>query len=1010
MIGQTISHYKVLEKLGEGGMGVVYKAEDTKLNRLVALKFLPAGLTGDKEAKERFIIEARAAAALNHANIVTVHEIDEHEDRLNSQPGQRAYSQPGHQVYIAMEYIQGVNLKVKLGSGPLEIDEVFKITKQLARGLQEAHEKDVVHRDIKSANIMIDEKGRVKIMDFGLARLKGQSELTKAGSTLGTANYMSPEQAQGAEVDHRTDIWGLGVVLYEMITGQLPFKGEYEQAVLYSILNEEPEPISSLRADVPPELERIINKMLAKNPAERYQTVEHLLEDVTRLKENSAPEVSLSKIETSPEITIKASRKSIITTAVILAAIVLIAVFLFISKGKPEPAAPAFEPGGKPSLAVVYFENNSGDANLDNWRRAFAALLTTDLSQSKYIRVLRSDEMYGIIKRSNLLEAKQYSADDLQDVARNGRVNHILKGSYFKAGDDFKITAMLIDAKTGETTSSLSVTAEGEKEIFTKVDELTKEIKAELNISSSQLADDLDEEVGRITTNSADALTYYIEGRKYHESGEFRKSIQVMEKAVSIDPQFAMAYRSIAVSYFQLWLFSKMGENLRKAMEYRHRLSERERLVIRGDFYNYSEGILDKAMDAYRKMRELYPRDYGANMKVVEVYEILGEWEMASRHLEELRKNKNRIVYTYTILAEVYRAKKMYHRAEEVLKEYLDNFGGNLLAHKELYLTYTAQRRFDLARTEADKILSIDPTNILIPFIKGDIYYFKDEIKEARKDYIKLRDLGQSQAEFFGLLKLGQLNLVQGKIKKSREWVLKQIEKSNKIADAYWQTSSLRMYAYLLFKSGDFKQAEEQFNRVWDAALQERNAVFRSGFKQDALVGKGLIYLEMDTPEQALRAAEKLKALTEKGMDKRNIASYYYLMGMIELKQKKFDRAAGNLIKAIRLMDDRSHNYISSDFPVMAVNHLAAAYLSNGYLEKAKESYEQILSMTYARIAHGDIYAKSYYHLGKIYQEKGQKQKALKNYNRFIQLWKECDPVFQPLLEDARKQVVLLGK
>ncbi|RME00358.1 MAG: serine/threonine protein kinase, partial [Calditrichaeota bacterium] len=264
MIGKTISHYRILEKLGEGGMGVVYKAEDTKLKRTVALKFLSPMAVGSAEEKTRFLHEAQAAAALDDSNICSVHEIEEAEG----------------QTFIVMAYVEGQSLKEKITAGPLKIDEAIHIAIQIAEGLQAAHEKGIVHRDVKPANVLLNEKGQVRITDFGLAKLAGRTRVTKTGTTMGTVAYMSPEQARGERVDHRTDIWSLGVVLYEMVTGQLPFQGDYEQAVVYSVINEEPEPPTALRSGVPMELERIILKTLAKNPDERYQHVGDLLTDL----------------------------------------------------------------------------------------------------------------------------------------------------------------------------------------------------------------------------------------------------------------------------------------------------------------------------------------------------------------------------------------------------------------------------------------------------------------------------------------------------------------------------------------------------------------------------------------------------------------------------------------------------------------------------------------------------------------------------------------------------------
>jgi pimeloyl-ACP methyl ester carboxylesterase/predicted Ser/Thr protein kinase len=268
LIGQKILHYKIIEKLGAGGMGVVYKAEDTKLERQVAIKFLPRQIAANSEERERFKIEAKAAAALNHPNIATIHAIEEVDDEM----------------FIVMEYIEGRELKEKVASGELKVEKVMDIAAQIAEGLQAAHKKSIIHRDIKSANIMVTDEGQVKIMDFGLAKVRGGAQVTKVGTMLGTAAYMSPEQARGEEVDNRTDIWSFGVVLYEMLTGEQPFKGDYEQAVLYSIMNEESNPVSTILTGTPKDIDKLVNKALAKNPDERYQRMEDVIADLKSIK------------------------------------------------------------------------------------------------------------------------------------------------------------------------------------------------------------------------------------------------------------------------------------------------------------------------------------------------------------------------------------------------------------------------------------------------------------------------------------------------------------------------------------------------------------------------------------------------------------------------------------------------------------------------------------------------------------------------------------------------------
>ncbi|MBL7075535.1 protein kinase, partial [candidate division KSB1 bacterium] len=398
MIGKTISHYKILEKLGEGGMGVVYKAEDIKLKRTVALKFLPPELTRDEETKERFIHEAQAASALQHNNVSTIHEIDETDEG---------------QMFICMDYYEGETLKDKIKHGPLKIEEALNIAVQVAKGLEKAHEQGIVHRDIKPANIMITNDGVVKIVDFGLAKLAGQTGLTRNDTTMGTVSYMSPEQTRGEGVDHRTDIWSLGVVLYEMITGQLPFKGEYEQAVIYSILNEDPEPVKALRTGIPMELERILNKALLKNAGERYQLVDKMLDDMRWLQK-------------SLEIGIIEQRLTKIVSPY------------------------------RCRIAVLPLTNISPNPEDEYFADGMTEELISTLSKINELRV---------IARTSIMQYKNI-AKSVAEIGRELKVGNVLEGSIRKAANKLRITVQLIDSQSQEYLWSQDYDREF-KDIFT---------------------------------------------------------------------------------------------------------------------------------------------------------------------------------------------------------------------------------------------------------------------------------------------------------------------------------------------------------------------------------------------------------------------------------------------------------------------------------------------------------------------------------------------------------------
>jgi len=981
--------YEIIEELGKGGMGKVYRVEDKKIKEEVALKLIKPEIASDKKTIERFSNELKMARKIAHRNVGRMYHLSEHEGTH----------------YITMEYVPGEDLKSFIRrSKQLSIGKAISMTKQVSEGLAEAHRLGVIHRDLKPSNIMIDREGNARIMDFGIARSITGKGITGAGVIIGTPEYMSPEQVEGKEVDQRSDIYSLGVILYEMVTGRVPFEGDTPLSIAVKHKTEPPPNPKEVNAQIPDDLSRMILKCMEKNKENRYQSAGEVRSELMNIEKGiptTDRAIPKRKPITSREITVQFSLKKIFipALAVITIAIIGIVIWRLLPQKEVLPLAP-----DKPSLAIMYFKNNTGDESLDHWRSAICDLLITDLTQSKYLRILSADRLFNILEEQNQLEAKGYSSKVLKEVASKGGVNHILQGNYVKAGDTFRINVTIQDATTMELIASEGVEGKGEEGIFSMVDELTRRIKANFRLSSEEIASDIDREVENITTSSPEAYKYYNEGRKYRLKGEYRQSIALMEKALTIDPEFAMAYRSLAWSYDALKYRDRRKSYLQKAFELSDRLPDRERYLIQGDFYRSTERAFERTLEAYNKLLQLYPDDEIGNINLGSLYRISELWDKSEERYAVNIKNKAESVFSYSHLAAAYMAKGLYDKAQEILEYYINNFSDNAIIRRDLAYNYLCQGKYDSALIEIDKAIFLDPTYFENFTVKGHIYQSQGDFIKAEKEYQNILKTEEQPSHQWGRTWLGHLYLSEGKFEKAKDQLKKGLELSKKFGEKGSESGFYSRLAYTYLKSGNPKKALEESKNSEKSSVEERGCLYCH--QKWALLYKGLTYIEMKSMNEAQKTADELQELIQKGLNRNYMRLYHHLIGVKELERENFSEAIEYFKKAISLLPFQYSIYNFND-QAFFIEPLALAYYKAGNLEKAREEYERIISLTAGWVHWGDIYARSFYMLGKIYEQKGMKAKAIEHYQKFLTLWKDADPGIAEV-EDAGKKLAAL--